>query len=34
MADAPCWQAHQTHAILEFGLAVELEQGDVVVQRL
>jgi len=34
VADAPCWQAHQAHAIFELGLTVELEQGDVVVQRL
>lgn len=27
-------QAHQTHAVLEFGLSVKLEQSDVVVQGL
>jgi len=32
--DAPGRQAHQAHAVLELGLPVQLEQRDVVVQRL
>jgi len=34
VADPPSGQAHQAHAVLELGLPVQLEQRDVVVQRL
>ena len=31
---SPGRQTHETHSLLEVGLPVQLEQGDVVVQRL
>lgn len=34
MADATRWQAHQTHAVPQFGLPVQFQQRNVVVQRL
>lgn len=34
VADAPGGQAHQAHAVLELGLPVQLQQRNVVVQRL
>lgn len=34
MANTTCWQANQTDAISQLRLAVQLEQRNVVVQRL
>lgn len=34
MIDATCWQADETDTFPQLGLAMQLQQSDVVVQRL
>ena len=34
LVGSPGWETHEAHPLLEVGLAVELQQRDVVVQRL